>query len=452
MHLSTRLISTPILCGPIPIMAFVLAAAAQPPVTYAAEFIRLGSLASPTTAGSGVVDLSLDGSVVVGTSTQSGISTNAVYRWTRGSGMVSVSDLSDSSSPSGIAASQNGTSIRWTTGTGLAKLWREGEGLIDLQGFTPSLSSAFSADGELLVGTLGGNIAVWNTGAGTTTFPYPAGFNIARDVSMSSVGEVIGGVIGDAQAPCIGCGEPFIAAVNGAIMPLGLLEGRNRYELTGISADGGVLAGISFFSGVNPTRQDVWRWTASAGLVMIEAATAELDHVAVSGRSLSADGSVIIMNRYYPQSTIDRFQAARWTESSGLMLIPGLPGADYSVVADMSADGAMIVGASTFGSDRSYWLWTEEAGPIPLSDLLNQQGIGGVLANWTFDARSRLRISGDGRAIAGHAKNPDGVGEAFVIYLDPINIPEPSTLILGALTVGGAALFRAGSRRVKVAA
>src|ERR1039458_7464357 len=148
------------------------------------------------TAGSGMVSVgagyesfancvSADGTVVVGTSESNYLSPDQAFRWTAGSGMVGLGHLPGGtySSPNGISAdgsvivgsgsSTSGTqAFRWTAGSGMV-------GLGHLPGTTNSSATGVSADGSVIVGTSSsGSVSqafCWTAGTGMRGLRYLPG-------------------------------------------------------------------------------------------------------------------------------------------------------------------------------------------------------------------------------------------------------------------------------------
>src|ERR1039458_5486853 len=142
------------------------------------------------TAGSGMVSVgvgyesfancvSADGTVVVGTSESNYLSPDQAFRWTAGSGMVGLGYVPGGNSSSATAVSGDGSIVvgssgyqdyvgapgnyqafRWTAGSGMV-------GLGYLPGGTNSTATGASADGSLVVGSASGEQSFrWTAGSG----------------------------------------------------------------------------------------------------------------------------------------------------------------------------------------------------------------------------------------------------------------------------------------------
>src|ERR1039458_4525405 len=127
-----------------------------------------------------------DGSVVVGTS---GYDTSGygyflrAFRWTAGSGMVSLGGYGSSASGvsadgSVIVGTSNYVAFRWTAGTGMV-------GLGYLPGGTYSYANGISADGSVIVGTSNYVAFRWTAGTGMVGLGYlPGGtYSYANGIS-----------------------------------------------------------------------------------------------------------------------------------------------------------------------------------------------------------------------------------------------------------------------------
>jgi hypothetical protein len=128
----------------------------------------------------------------------------------------------------------------------------------------------------------------------------------------------------------------------------------------------------------------------------------------------------------------------RWTEQTGQQALPHLPGQwTTSVASATSADGSILFGGSGNSSiDFVMGFWLPNGVRKTLHDVLLEQGLGSSIDGWTFrDPYYGHYLSADGQVLAGNAFNADGDEEGFVVYLDPLIVPEPAStgLVIFAL-------------------
>jgi probable HAF family extracellular repeat protein len=162
---------------------------------------------------------------------------------------------------------------------------------------------------------------------------------------------------------------------------------------------------------------------------------------------VSADGSVIVgqSGTLPPGSITVRQEAFRWTQSDGMVALRDLPGQRlFSQAFDVSADGSVIVGAADLFEggttvNRAFY-WTPANGMLSLRDALISAGVAN-LDGWTLNVARG--VSYDGLTIVGTGIH-NGVSEAWVA-----TIPEPSTLVLGALLLAGAVIVASVPRNVR---
>ena len=120
-------------------------------------------------------------------------------------------------------------------------------------------------------------------------------------------------------------------------------------------------------------------------------------------------------------------QATRWDGiSSPERLLPSNPDWGAAGLA-VTADGGQVAGRLYVSDvDDPYvqiaGIWTEETGVMmPLQDLLVEQfGMSDQLEGWHLTGV--YDMSDDGRFLVGHAMNPSGSDEAFLVDLSP-NLP-----------------------------
>jgi probable HAF family extracellular repeat protein len=273
-----------------------------------------------------------DGSVVVGTS---GYDTSGygyflrAFRWTAGSGMVSLGGYGSSASGvsadgSVIVGTSNYVAFRWTAGTGMV-------GLGYLPGGTYSYANGISADGSVIVGTsysASGNQAFrWTAGSGMVGLGHLPGNTNSSASGVSADGSVI---VGTSSSGSVG--QAFRWTAGSGMVGLGHLPGTTNSSAAGVNADGSVIVGSSS----SASDSQAFRWTAGSGMVGLGGGSA----TAVSG-----DGSIVVCN-----------QAFRWTAGSGMQSLRdvlvtnglNLDPAELLIASGISADGNTIVGSDYY--------------------------------------------------------------------------------------------------------
>jgi probable HAF family extracellular repeat protein len=341
----------------------------------AASFQGLG-IGSGHTA-SRALDVSADGSVVVGDRDGQFSFIKTGYRWTAATGMVDL-PLYNLQTPlsSAWTISDDG---HWIGGnnSGRAYLWLDGalSSSLDWYGPPPTVSAGatvtgLSADGTTAVGSSNTNLTGqhafrWTASEGMTSLGFLGGTNLAALANdVSADGKV---VVGHSSS-LIGQ-QAFIWNAQDGMRGLGVLPGDTSSDAFGISADGSTVVGISY----GPNRQRAFRWTAATGMQDL---------------------------------------------NFGL----------FSGAADLTPDGSVIVGFS--GQDAM--LWDASHGPRKLADILAEAGVS--IGGWTsLDAHG---ISADATIVVGSGTNPAGKTEAWRATLPATSIPEPAAMLgLGVIDV-----------------
>ena len=203
-------------------------------------------------------------------------------------------------------------------------------------------------------------------------------------------------------------------AATGAVR-LDSLAGYADAEAFGVSTDGNVIVGASYF-GPSGEQEQAVRWIADgSGGFSIEA-LGDLPGGNFMSRAaaVSADGNVIL-----GVSESDRGQEAFiWTPSGGMQRL----GDSTGDLRAMSADGSVIVGGGV--------IWDANNGIRSLFQVIADSGITGF-ENWS--SIGAVGISSDGRTIVGEGTNPQGDQEAWRVVL-PVNAfaPEFLTMPVGA--------------------
>ena len=171
---------------------------------------------------------------------------------------------------------------------------------------------------------------------------------------------------------------------------LGDLPGGVFYsQAYGLSADGRVVVGQS--SGA--TGREACRWILPDGPQSLGPVT--VGPIGAVADAASDDGSVIVGSRQIGPTI---FEAWRYTEATGLVLLGDLPGGlQNSIATDTTSDGSVVVGQSFGPIGIEAYRWTATTGMQPLGDLP-----GGPFGS------NALGISADGTVIIGHGNSAAG--------------------------------------------
>jgi probable HAF family extracellular repeat protein len=337
-----------------------------------------------------------------------------------------------------------------------------------------------SADGSVVVGTVGNEVFRWTAGG---TILRPA--SVQDRAAVSGDGRV---VVGSQLFPDRGAfrwiiGQPFEdlgdleatfdsgafgASADGNVVvgygstnngtmafrwtpatgmvSLGDLPGGGNDDsaATGVSADGAVVVGYG--EGTDSRRQTI-RWTAATGMVGL-GLLPEAD--GGSARAVSADGSVVVGANAFETTPQNPFtttlQAFRWAAAEGMVGLGDLPGGRFfSEAYDVSADGSAVVGYSEVGVRggmpiSAAFYWTAAIGMVNLQDALVSAGVSN-LDGWTLQRAHG--VSADGLTIVGTGDH-NGRTEPWVA-----TIPEPSTIALAAAGAAGFLGFYLRAKRRK---
>jgi probable HAF family extracellular repeat protein len=199
-------------------------------------------------------------------------------------------------------------------------------------------------------------------------------------------------------------------AVSFSFTPLGDLPGGDfESRAFGVSADGSVVVGespsTSVVPGLSTVASEAFRWTNGGGLVGLG------DLPGGSFRSyaigVSADGSVVVG----ASTGASNGEAFRWTSGGGMVGLGDLPGGIFiSAARGVSADGTVVVGQGYSASGIEAFRWTSGGGMVGLGDLP-----GGIFYSIAWG------VSADGSVVVGRGTSPSvglglptsGASEAF---------------------------------------
>jgi prepilin-type N-terminal cleavage/methylation domain-containing protein len=229
-------------------------------------------------------------------------------------------------------------------------------------------------------------------------------------ISFTPLGQSQGGVHSYASAVSnggvvVGFGHPdgaFRWTAASGMVGIDPLPGDQTSNATGISADGSVIVGVSTrIENFNPVGRQAFRWTDSG----MESLGALPGRNASDAADVSADGSVVVGLSWEIRPNGDRnWEGYRWTAAGGMVGLGVLPGnmIPDSQALGVSADGSVVVGATTSAEGNQAYRWTVDEGMVGIGRLPGGQ----------IGAAARA-VSADGSVAAGGSYNADRKQEAF---------------------------------------
>ncbi len=280
---------------------------------------------------------------------------------------------------------------RSSTGATRGFRWSAAENFVDLGlvgGTYSTVPKASSFDGSTIVGRSSPSGGFqWTKSAGILKF----GDTLYDEVTGTS---------GDGST-LVG-NRPFYWRA-GSFTPLSSVSG----GVSGVSKDGNTIVGTS--------SNFAFRWSQSLGLQSLGGmgscvSSVDLPSTGSSASAVSENGSAVVGQTFYSvnigklnRSACPR-AAYRWTAGGGFRRIPFLGSGLSAAAKDVSANGAVVVGASaTSGfSGISAFRWTSAAGTKDLKAELLALGVTSVSNYILQDATG---ISDDGTVIVGTALN-----------------------------------------------
>jgi len=173
-------------------------------------------------------------------------------------------------------------------------------------------------------------------------------------------------------------------AATGATALGDLVGGGGSSYATGVSADGAIVTDAADSPGGTLSFLEAFRWTltnpATGQGVMVGLGDLPGGDEYSAGAAISHNGSVVVGGASSAAShgggagLVPSFEAFRWTQATGMLPLGDLPGGGfYSFANAVSADGSVIVGASTSTasgvSDLEAFRWTPATGMVGLGDL-----------------------------------------------------------------------------------
>ena len=194
--------------------------------------------------------------------------------------------------------------------------------------------------------------------------------------------------------PCVAVAQTFtgLGNLDAAASPPGSLA-------HGVSADGSIVVGGSYFFDGQSTQMYAFRWTEADGMVMLPVPPDALE--GASATRVSDDGSVIVgTNGFTDFGFYEVRNGAIWFNANTQNPIADVFG-DMYFANDVTADGSMVIGATRL---PGFWpeydqmfRWTKATG---IENL-------GELGDGTYS--SGVATSADGSIIVGFGDNYDSV-------------------------------------------
>jgi probable HAF family extracellular repeat protein len=306
--------------------------------------------------------VSADGSVVIGYGTTA--TGQQAFRWTRGTGMVSLGNLPDGS-------------FKQTDATGVSA-----DGAV-VVGYGDPVGSGWDTYRGFLWTQPGGMVEMGSLDGS----PRSMAFGVSADGSV---------VVGDGGL------QAFRWTRSGGMQGLGVLPGWTGSRAVAVSADGSVVTGSNHTATWDS--EQAFRWTSAGGM---QGLGYPPGYSYSFPNAISPDGSVIAGTCV--SSSIGA--AFRWTQGTGMVPIGGLPGMTTTHPGGVSANGSIIVGGSyTDAAHGTAFVWDAAHGMRSLQAML-QTDYGLNLAGWNL--QGAFGITPDGSVIVGWGINPSGHQEAF---------------------------------------
>jgi len=286
--------------------------------------------------------------------------------------------------------------FRWTRATGMVSL-----GTLDPSSF--SIGRAASPAGGVIVGASGSSAVRWDQGAITPTpIPGSSGPLFGTAFALTPDATVIVGRTGTSSV-----GPEAFRWTSAGVQLLGDLPG-GLFDsaATGVSADGGIIAGY----GRSSSGREAARWVQGViqGLGDLPGGFFESFAEAISG-----DGSVVVGQSNSSQG----WQAFRWTPSTGMQGMGDLPGGIFSSHAlAITPDATTIVGYAFDAAGRQAFVWTQAGSMTSVRARLQALGVT-IPTGWRLE--DATAVSHDGLVIVGFGLNPAGQTEAWLADLRP---------------------------------
>jgi len=294
--------------------------------------------------------------------------------------------------------------FRWTASAGMQALPLLGTN-------TDGEALAVSRDGSVVAGddTFFSALTAfrWDAANGTRTIPTGP---------LTELPQLVKAVSAD--------GTQFFGSAGGALSGLEAFRYRDSDGLVGLgvlfagpprgssafaaSSDGSVVAGSSIYdAGGDP---QAFRWTEATGMVGLPFLPGMTGS---TGWGISPDGNVIVGTS---SPGAPECQATLW-DANGAHSLGSLAGRPRTVAFDASSNGTVVVGYASTDCNAAEvaFIWDQAHGMQDLRQVLVNAGLGPQLQGWQLLAA--FSVTPDGSVIVGYGVNPQGQQEAWRVTI-----------------------------------
>jgi probable HAF family extracellular repeat protein len=220
-----------------------------------------------------------------------------------------------------------------------------------------------------------------------------------------------------------------LGAVDARFVPI------NAFEVSGISADGTIVAG--------ETVGGAFLWTEAGG---IETLPLPAGYRIFSVTNLSGDGTTIVGGLQIGSGFSQRYEGFRWTREGGYQPLGrfSTDWLDWAFATDVSYDGSVVVGTNDTPNGRRAFHWTQQTGQVDLGTLGSSNPIYPPFSEGEA-------VSADGKTVVGFVTTTQD--EFYKAYrwtksdgFDVIGLPPGTgnTAAGGATAISGDGLVMAG--------
>jgi len=297
--------------------------------------------------------VSADGTVVVGEAIGGHEYSRRAFVWTATTGMFYPGDLPNGApTTAAYGVSGDGSIVVGESRAPFAPTptwqgfrWTSSGGPIGIDNTTDARAASYA--GAVIVGSLQNDYGFrWTDAGGTVLVEYGPGWSTLA-AGVSADGSVLVGTVGHAA------GGPYayrLVEGSGAPEIIGVLPGSGIVSsATAVSADGEVIVGTS---AINAREHHAFRWTdADSGNPDYPGTMVDLGEWLPAG--VNGDGSIIVGTQFLPGEPAGQREAVVWTTELGkqplmdLLLandVSGLEGWQLYEAHGVSADGNWVVG------------------------------------------------------------------------------------------------------------